>query len=156
DTFGLAFYKAELAAGFRLPLEGTVLITVAPRDRKAVLPAAKRFANLGFRILATAGTRAFLAENGVPCEPVKKLYEGRPNILDALHNGEIQLVVNTPAGKEAVTDDSYIRKAAVKYKIPYITTPAAAFAAAEGIRAAREETEVVKSLQEYHQGITTQ
>ncbi len=154
DSFGLAFYKAEVAAGFVLPLEGTVLMTVANRDKEAVLPAARKLAAMGFQIVATAGTAAFLAANGVACTPTKKLHEGRPNLLDALHNREVQLIINTPAGKEAVTDDSYIRKAAVRYRIPYITTAVAAVAAAEGIHAARTESSTAKSLQEYHRQIT--
>jgi carbamoyl-phosphate synthase large subunit len=150
DSFGLAFYKSQLAAGYPLPLEGTVLVTVASRDKQAVLPAVKELAGLGFVILATSGTAAFLAENGVAAKPIKKVHEGRPNIVDALHNREVHLVINTPAGKESVYEDSYIRKAAIKYKVSYITTPAAAVAAAEGIRAARESGSPVRSLQEYH------
>jgi len=153
DSFGLAFYKSQLAAGLRLPLEGSVLVTVAERDKKAVLPAVKELASLGFNILATNGTAAFLKENGVDAKPVKKVHEGRPNIVDALHNHEVQLVINTPVGKESIYEDSYIRKAAIKYKVSYITTPAAAVAAAEGIRAAREHGPVVKSLQSYHEDI---
>ena len=156
DNFGLAFYKSQVAAGTTLPLEGTVLITVAPRDKDLVLPAARKLAEMGFTLLATGGTCAFLNEHGVAAKPVKKLYEGRPNLLDTLQNGEIQLVINTPAGKSAVTDDSYIRKAAVKGKIPYITTPAAAVAAAEGIRAAREGKGEVKALQAYHASVTVE
>ncbi|HPT97174.1 MAG TPA: carbamoyl-phosphate synthase large subunit, partial [Armatimonadota bacterium] len=156
DNFGLAFYKSQVAAGTALPLEGTVLITVASRDKQAVLPAAQKLAEMGFTLLATDGTCRFLNEHGVPARPVKKLYEGRPNLLDLLQNGEIHLVINTPAGKEAVTDDSYIRKAAVKGKIAYITTPAAAVAAAEGIAAARRGVGSVKSLQEYHDQIVVE
>ena len=99
DSFGLAFFKAQEAAGSRLPLEGTVLITVAERDRELVLAAAQEFHALGFKIRATAGTHAFLAEHGIASEPILKLHEGRPNIEDAIKNGEIQLVVNTPAGQ---------------------------------------------------------
>ncbi|HHX39583.1 MAG TPA: carbamoyl-phosphate synthase large subunit [Armatimonadetes bacterium] len=153
DNFGLAFYKSQVAAGTALPLEGTVLITVATRDKQAVLPAAKKLAEMGFTLLATEGTCRFLQEHGVAAQPVRKLYEGRPNLLDLLQNGEIHLVINTPAGKEAVTDDSYIRKAAVKGKIAYITTTAAAVAAAEGIAAARRSVGSVRPLQEYHDQI---
>jgi carbamoyl-phosphate synthase large subunit len=101
ESFGLAFAKAEEAAQQRLPLEGTVLITVAERDRELALPAAGDFHELGFRIRATAGTHGFLAEHGIPSEPILKLHEGRPNIEDAIKNGEIHLVVNTPAGKSS-------------------------------------------------------
>jgi len=154
DSFGLAFYKAEDAAKATLPTQGTVLITVCERDRDGkIVAAAGRFAGLGFKILATRGTADFLAANGVKTETVLKVHEGRPNIADAIANGEIQLVVNTPAGKLSVTDDSYIRKTAIRQKVPYITTVAAALAAAEGIEARRAKQADVKSLQEYHAGI---
>ncbi len=154
DNFGLAFYKAQMAAGLRLPTEGTVLVTVANRDKEAIIPTVGKLADMGFRIVATAGTAALLQKHGIDAKPIKKMYEGRPNIADALSNGEIQLLINTPAGKESVTDDSYLRKAAIKHKVPYVTTAAAAAAAAQGIKAAREQTESVKSLQEYHRDIT--
>ncbi|HUW81175.1 MAG TPA: carbamoyl-phosphate synthase large subunit [Phycisphaerae bacterium] len=153
DSFGLAFYKAEEAAKQLLPTEGTVLISVAVVDRPAVLKPARRFHELGFKIKATVGTQAFLAEHGIEAEPIKKLHEGRPNIADAIKNGEIQLVVNTPVGKLSQYDDSYIRKSAIKYRIPYITTVSAAFAAAEGIAAYRRGRYDVKSLQAYHADI---
>ena len=153
DSFGLAFAKAEEAAGQRLPLEGTVLITIAERDRELVLEAAKEFYSLGFKIRATAGTHAFLAEHGMASDPILKLHEGRPNIEDAIKNGEIQLVVNTPAGKSSEFDDSYIRKAAIRHKVPYITTTAAARAAAKGIAARRASRGRVRSLQSYHAAI---
>jgi len=150
DSFGMAFYKAEEAAKQILPKEGAVLITVASKDRSNVLEAAKEFYKLGFAIRATGGTRDFLSENGVESEPILKLTEGRPNIDDAIKNGEVQLVVNTPIGKASQYDDSYIRKAAIKYRVPYITTPAAASAAAKGIAAFINGRSGVKSLQEYH------
>ncbi|MCE5253756.1 MAG: carbamoyl-phosphate synthase large subunit [Actinomycetia bacterium] len=153
DSFGLAFAKAEEAAGQRLPLEGTVLITVAERDRQLVLPAARAFYELGFKIRATVGTHAFLAEQGIQSEPILKLHEGRPNIEDAIKNGEINLVVNTPAGKSSEFDDSYIRKAAIRYKVPYITTTTAATAAAGGIAARRAARGAVRSLQSYHSSL---
>jgi len=152
SSFGLAFYKAQEAAKQRLPLEGTVLVTVAERDRSATLEAAREFARLGFALKATVGTQAYLAENGIDAEPILKLHEGRPNIEDAIKNGEIQLVVNTPAGKTSEFDDSYIRKAAIKYGVPYITTTAAAGAAARGIGEYRSSREAVRSLQSYHLG----
>jgi carbamoyl-phosphate synthase large subunit len=150
DNDGLAFYKAQDAAGQRLPSEGTVLITVAERDRPGALEAARRFAELGFAIRATKGTRAYLAEHGIQAEPILKIHEGRPDIADAIKNGEIQLVVNTPIGRRGAVDDSYIRKAAIRHKVPYITTTAAAIAAAKGIAAGRKGTGPTKSLQEYH------
>ena len=153
DSFGLAFYKSQEAAKQTLPTEGTVLISVCERDSPDVLKAAQRFADLGFDINATIGTHAFLALNGIASEPIKKLHEGRPNIADAIKNGQIQLVVNTPSGKLSQNDDSYIRKSAIKHKIPYITTLSAAEAAAEGIAAYRAGRSEVRSLQEYHASI---
>ncbi len=153
DSFGLAFYKAQEAAQQGLPCEGTVLITVSEADRPAVLEVARQFHQLGFKILATQGTHKFLADKGIPGEHVLKLHEGRPNIIDIIKNREIHLVVNTPAGKMGKFDDSYIRKAAIKYKVPYITTLAGALAAARGIGAARRQQHQVRSLQSYHAGI---
>jgi carbamoyl-phosphate synthase large subunit len=150
DSFGLAFFKAEEAAQPRLPTEGTVLITVADRDKPACLEVARRFAELGFRIKATQGTYEFLRSQGIDCEPILKLREGRPNIVDAITDGEIQLVINTPRGKVGKADDSYIRTTAIRRKVPYITTMAAAVAAAKGIAAYRQGHGQVKSLQEYH------
>jgi len=145
----LAFWKAQEAVN-RLPTEGTVLITVSERDRQAVGGVAKQFADLGFRIRATAGTHAFLASLGISSEPILKEHEGRPNITDAIRNEEIQLVINTPAGKLSKYDDSYIRKAAIRYRVPYITTLTAAIAAARSISACHQGTSDVKSLQSYH------
>ena len=150
DSFGLAFYKAEEGAQQVLPLEGTVLITVSEQDRPAVLEVARQFAELGFKIKSTNGTRKFLAEQGIESEPILKLHEGRPNIVDAIKNREIDLVVNTPIGRLGKHDDSYIRKSAIQYKVPYITTLAAALAAGKGIRAVRKGHGTVKSLQSYH------
>ena len=153
DNFGLAFYKAQMAAGLRLPTQGTVLVTVASGDKQAIIPTIGKLAEMGFKILATKGTAALLRKHGIAVKTIKKMYEGRPNIADALSNGEIQLLINTPAGKESVTDDSYLRKAAIKHKVPYVTTAAAAAAAAQGIEAARQRTDSVRSLQEYHRDI---
>ncbi|TYT75246.1 carbamoyl-phosphate synthase large subunit [Desulfobotulus mexicanus] len=147
---GLAFFKAAEATGSLLPLEGTVLITVADPDKEEALVAARLFHEMGFRILATGGTHTFLEKNGVPAENVKKLREGRPNIGDAVKNNEVNLLLNTPSGKHSITDDSYIRKAAIRFGVPYITTPAAAIAAAKGIAARRKGKEAVQSLQEFH------
>jgi len=153
DSFGLAFYKAEEAAQQGLPSEGTVLITVTERDRPGVLEVATQFDKLGFRIKATAGTREFLADQGIESELIRKMHEGRPNIVDEIKNNHIQLVINTPSGKLSKHDDSYIRKAAIKHKVPYITTMAAAIAAARGIAAHRKAKGRVKSLQSYHADI---
>ena len=153
-SYGLAFYKAQDATQSPLPTEGTVLITVCERDRGEILEeVGGKFADLGFEIRATEGTSRFLAEHGIESEPILKLHEGRPNITDAITNGEIDLIINTPVGKMGVTDDSYIRKNAIKHGIPYITTVPAALAAAQGIAAFRQGETGVKSLQEYHADI---
>jgi carbamoyl-phosphate synthase large subunit len=115
---GLAFFKAQEATQQRLPAEGTVLVTVLERDRSSVPEIARRFKELGFEIKATEGTHEFLAEHGIASDHILKLHEGRPNIVDAIKNREINLVINTPSGKLSKYDDSYIRKSAVKYKVP--------------------------------------
>jgi carbamoyl-phosphate synthase large subunit len=129
------------------------LITVTDPEKKYITETAKAFKKLGFKILATDGTHKFLTKNGIESESILKVYEGRPNIVDAIKNNEIQLIVNTPVGKLSQHDDSYIRKAAIKYKIPYITTTAAAAATAKGIAAKQDGESFVKSLQSYHAGI---
>ena len=123
------------------------------RDQEHRYLSRKEFEKLGFKILATEGTHKLLTKNKVKSEHILKMHEGRPNILDSIKNGQIQLVVNTPSGKQSKYDDSYIRKAAIKYKIPYITTAAAAAAAAKGIAAFKEKPSQIKSLQEYHADI---
>jgi carbamoyl-phosphate synthase large subunit len=150
--YGMAFNKAQEATKSALPVEGTVLLTVSERERKPVLvEVATEFTRLGFNIRATEGTAKFLKENGIDATVIFKLGEGRPDIPDEIKNGNIQLVVNTPIGRQSQTDDSYIRKTAIKYGIPYITTLAAARAAVRGIAAYRENKGgAVKSLQEYH------
>ncbi len=153
DNPGLAFFKSQEAANQVLPTSGTVLVTVADGEKPGALEAARRFSTLGFTIRATAGTHAYLKEHGVESEPILKMQEGRPNIADAVKNDEIQLVVNTPAGRASVSDDSYIRKAAIRHRVPYITTSAAAIAAAKGVAAFLEGRGEVKSLQEYHAGL---
>ena len=152
-SFGLAFYKAEEAAGCVLPKEGAVLMTISENDRVQGCTfemVAQGFARLGFKILATEGTFSALQALGVKCEKINKINEQRPNIVDAMKNGDIQLVVNTPLGKRSQSDDSYIRKNAIRLRIPYMTTLAAAFAALKGIEAIRGGLESVCSLQEYH------
>ncbi len=153
DNYGLAFFKSQEATQVPLPVNGTVLITIAERDKAKILEAAMSFRDMKFRILATGGTKAFLEKNGITATAIKKVHEGRPNIVDAIKNGEINLVVNTPAGRLSEYDDSYIRKNAIKYKIPYITTTSAATAATKGIRERRNGDYKVKSLQEYHREI---
>jgi carbamoyl-phosphate synthase large subunit len=156
DSFGLAYYKAQEAIQSPLPTSGTVLLSVTDQEKPAALETAQLFAKLGFKLKATEGTHKFLIENGVPCEEIKKLHEGRPNIVDGITNHEINLVINTPFGKRSQHDDSYIRKAAIKYKVPYITTMAAALASAKGIAAYTENNSIetsLNSLQEYHSKI---
>lgn len=151
DNFGRAFFKAQEGTGTMLPQSGSVLITVNENDRVGGLEVAKRFAELGFKVFATEGTSAYLNEHGITAEKIKKMHEGRPNIGDSIMNGDIQLVVNTPIGRLGTHDDSYIRKTAIKQKVPYITTISAAIAAAEGIAACSGVGKgAVKSLQEYH------
>ena len=148
--FGEAYFKAQEATKTELPLEGTVLLSVSDLDKVDLIDVAKAFSDLGYKILATGGTYQMISEAGIKAEKVKKLYEGRPNIGDMITNGDIDLVINTPAGKTSAHDDSYIRKDAIKQHVPYITTMAAAKASAEGIKAAREHSFEVKALQDFH------
>ena len=151
SSFGEAFYKAQEATQTSLPLSGTVLISVSRKDKPEVKALAEAFHKAGFSLIATAGTAALIREAGIPVEQVKKLSEGRPNILDLITNGKIQMIVNTPVGKDSANDDSYLRKAAIKGKIPYITTMAAGFATAEGILYVKEHGRgEVHSLQALH------
>ncbi|MDI6886444.1 MAG: carbamoyl-phosphate synthase large subunit [archaeon] len=149
-SFGLAFYKAEEAASMKLPTEGIVLISAADKDKDEILEVAMGLTKLGFTLRATEGTKAFLEEHGVKADLALKLYEGRPDITDDIRNGQIQLVINTPVGGKGKHDDSYIRQAAIQYKIPYITTTAAARATVAGIETVKCGQAEVKSLQEYH------
>ncbi|MBN1901433.1 carbamoyl phosphate synthase large subunit, partial [Candidatus Sumerlaeota bacterium] len=150
NSFGMAYFKSQEAAGQKLPTEGNVLITIADRDKSRLVELAQNFAKLGFKILATGGTHRILKESQIRSESILKVHEGRPNISDAIKNGQIHLVVNTPAGRISEFDDSYIRKESIKYKIPYITTMAGAFAAVKGIEAYRQGRNKPKCLQEYH------
>lgn len=153
-SYGEAFYKAQEATQLKLPLEGTVLISVNRKDKAEVVEVAKSFAETGFNIVATGTTYDLISDAGIPAKKVKKLYEGRPNILDMITNGKIDLIVNSPVGKDSIHDDSYLRKAAIKAKIPYMTTIAAAKATASGIKYVKSHgTEEVKSLQQLHSEI---
>ena len=150
-NWGRAYFKAQEATRTELPLSGTVLISVSDRDKPQLLEIARLFADNDFHILATGRTFEMIRDAGIPAGKILKIFEGRPNIIDAVTNGEIDLIVNTPAGKESAVDDSYIRKNAIKHHIPYITTMAGARATAIGI--ARERSgkgSPVRSLQEYH------
>ena len=150
-SYGEAFFKAQEAVQSKLPLEGTVLISVNRKDKEEVVEVARSFAEDGFKIVATEGNYKVITEAGIPATCVKKLFEGRPNVADMITNGEIQLIINSPVGKDSAYDDSYLRKAAIKAKVPYMTTIAAAKASAEGIRYAKNNPgSELKSLQELH------
>ncbi len=154
ESTGLAFYKAQEAAKSILPMEGTVLISLNKTDKPEVAAIAKAFHDAGFNIMATKGNHDRITDAGIPAQMVKKLHEGRPNIVDFMTNGDIQLVVNSPIGKDSTHDDSYLRKAAVKNRVTYITTAAAARSAAEGIGYVKKNgLGEVKSLQEWHKAI---
>ncbi len=153
-SYGEAFVKAQEAVQSPLPMEGTVLLSVNRKDKAEIVEVAKKFEADGFNILATGGTFDLVTEAGIKATKIKKLYEGRPNVLDAIENGEIDLIINSPVGKDSVNDDSYLRKAAVRKKIPYITTIAAAMAAADGIAYMESgKKNEIKSLQTLHSEI---
>ncbi|HEU4642848.1 MAG TPA: carbamoyl-phosphate synthase large subunit [Gemmatimonadaceae bacterium] len=151
DSFGSAFAKAQLAADNGLPLEGAVLITVNDSDKAAVVPVARRFHEMGFRVLATTGTARFLRARGIPAERVFKVHEGRPHGIDLIVNGQVQLLINTPLGKHSQRDDYTMRQAAVAHRIPYTTTLSAANAACDAILSLRFRPPRVRSLQEWHE-----
>lgn len=152
--YGEAFFKAQEATQTKLPLEGTVLITVNDKDKDEVVDLARDFADTGFKILASKHTGKLIQDAGIEVEIVNKLQEGRPNILDLITNGKIDLIVNTPIGKDRNVDDSYLRKAAIKKKVPYMTTMAAAKATVSGIQSLKKPgCGEVKSLQELHSEI---
>jgi carbamoyl-phosphate synthase large subunit len=150
SSFGRAFYKAQISAGSKLPLSGTVLITVAPKTKEAILPVAKKLEELGFDLVATTGTSAFLTKNKVKNTLIHKIDEGRPNIADAIKNGELSLIINTPIGKDSKEDDSFIRMMAIQRKIPYVTSVAAAEATVEGIAVVKQGDLSPCSLQELY------
>lgn len=153
-SYGAAYYKAQEAAQTILPTEGKVLISVNDLDKVKVVALAQGYYDAGFTIVATGKTYELIKENGIPVEKIKKMYEGRPNIEDAMRNGELAMVINTPHGKQSVHDDSYIRKTAIKLRIPYMTNIAAATASLEGIMEMKiHGSHEVKSLQEYHKAI---
>ncbi len=145
ETFGLAYFKAMESTGTPLPTEGTVLITVTDEDKASILEPARIFQEMGFKLMATKGTRAVLAENGIHSEAVRKLGFGRPDLVDEIKNGHVQMVINTPTGGQGQIDDSLIRKAAIQACIANITTPASALAAAKGIAARRSGTPGISS-----------
>jgi carbamoyl-phosphate synthase large subunit len=153
ESFGIAFAKAQAAAGYELPKGGTVFISVHDGDKVKALPVAKRFLELGFKLIATAGTAGYLEQSGIPADRVYKLHEGRPHVVDKIKSGEIQLVVNTSLGKKTISDSYEIRRTTLIYNIPYATTIAGAQAIAEAVLALQKGDWDVKTLQEYHQGM---
>ncbi len=152
SDFGTAFYKAQLAAGIRLPNEGALLISVNDRDKKGMLRVARRFSALGFRILATSGTATFLQDMGVMAESVLKVSEGRPNCVDLIKSGGVAMVINTPLGAASAQDGWAIRTAAIQHGVPCITTLSGAVAAEEAVVALRTHEISICSLQEIHGG----
>jgi carbamoyl-phosphate synthase large subunit len=153
DSFGSAFAKAQLAASNGLPLAGTILITVNDSDKPTVTPIARRFHEMGFTLLATRGTAQYLRARGIPVSSVFKVHEGRPNCLDMIVNGDVELLVNTPLGKHAQWDDYRLRQAAIRQRIAYTTTMSAASAASDAILSLRSRRSAVRSLQEWQQDI---
>ncbi len=150
-SYGEAFFKAQEGVGSKLPMSGKVLISVNRKDKEEIVEVAKELSDNGFEIVATGNTYEVITAAGIPAEKIKKLSEGRPNTLDAITNGEIDLIINSPVGKDSVNDDSYLRKAAIKTKTPYMTTIAAAKATADGIAYLKKhDTSEIKSLQELH------
>jgi len=148
--YGQAFAKAQLAAGQKLPSKGTVFISVNDRDKRAIGRLGKELVSLGFKLVATRGTSAALHAGGVPCDEVFKVNEGRPNIVDLIKTGKINLVINTPLGRESFYDEKSIRRASIRYNIPCITTLSAAEAAVRGIRSLVELQREVACLQDLH------
>jgi carbamoyl-phosphate synthase large subunit len=147
--YAIAFAKSQLASGSPVPVSGTLFVSVRDRDKPRILEPVKRLESLGFRIIATSGTQRYLAENGVSCSKINKVLEGRPHIVDAIKNGEVQLVFNTTEGASSVTDSQSLRRAALLHKVPYYTTIAGAVAASLGIEAYRSGTLEVRPLQAY-------
>ncbi len=148
--FGSAYAKAQLGAGQKLPTRGTVFISVLDVDKAAVAPVARQFVDMGFEVMATGGTGSFLRDQGIETRHVNKLEQGRPHVEDAIKNGEIHLVINTGTGGDAQKDGYIIRRAALKFSIPYVTTIAGALAVSKAVAALKDRTLTVRSLQEYH------
>jgi len=150
SDFGSAYAKAQFGAGNLLPDKGTIFISVKDRDKEAVLPVASQFYEMGFTIMATRGTSSFLRDRGIINSLVNKVSVGRPHVVDAIKNHEIQLIVNTPSGGETKRDGYEIRRAAIQFNVPYTTTIAGAMAMSKGIAALKEKTLSVKTIQEYN------
>jgi carbamoyl-phosphate synthase large subunit len=150
DSFGKAYVKAQISAGSVLPKSGTAFISVNQHDKKSIAKIAADLVAMGFSVIATRGTAQVLRNAGVPVETVYKVNEGRPHIADYVKSGKVDLLINTPLGKESFFDERAIRRAAIHYRIPCITTISGAIAAVAGIRALQRESLDVRSLQEYH------
>jgi carbamoyl-phosphate synthase large subunit len=151
-SFGQAFAKAQLAAGQRLPRSGTIFLSVNDHDKRQIATLAKELVSLGFRLITTRGTAAALQAAGISCEPVYKVNEGRPNIVDLVKTGKVDLIINTPLGRESFYDEKSIRRAAIRYGVPCITTLSAANAVARGLRSHVEDSIEVAALQDLHRG----
>ncbi|MBA3037168.1 MAG: carbamoyl phosphate synthase large subunit, partial [Desulfobacterium sp.] len=150
SSFGLAFAKAQLGAGQKIPTSGNVFISVMDSDKKSVIPVASKFYDMGFNIIATKGTSAFLAEHNIPNEPINKVSMGRPHVVDAIKNKSLHLIINTGTGAEPMRDGYEIRRAAIKYNIPCITTIPGALAICRGIEELKGKKLSVKALQDYY------
>ena len=148
--FGLAYAKSQLGAGQRLPLKGTVFISVGDEDKSAMLPVGKKFVDMGFTVLATDGTWNHFCDNGVTAERINKVSQGQPHVVDSIKNDRIQLIVNTGTGDEPRRDGYTIRRAALKFKVPYVTTAAGALAVCRGVESLRDKPFSVKAIQDYH------
>jgi carbamoyl-phosphate synthase large subunit len=151
DSFGMAFAKAQISADGGLPLGGAIFVTVNDSDKAAVVPIVRRFHEMGFRIVATEGTAKYLRSRGIPSTRILKVHEGRPNVVDLLVSGQVQLLINTPLGKLTQRDDSTLRRVALQHRVPYTTTMSAAAAASDAIIALRSRTGEVRPLQEWHE-----
>ena len=156
DSFGMAFAKAQIGAGGALPLGGTVFVTVNDSDKPTVLPIARRFHEMGYRVLATEGTSRYLKAHGVPAEAVLKVHEGRPNVNDLIASGKVDLLINTPLGKLTQRDDYAMRRMALQYGLPYTTTMSAASAASDAVLALRSREGTVRCLQEWYESTADQ
>ena len=146
SSFGMAYAKSELAAGEALPISGVVFLSTHDRDKPSLIPIAKRLSELGFGLIGTSGTANYLSKEGINIQTVLKVHEGRPNIEDMIRSHEIQLVINTPIGRQAIHDDKYLRRAALDYSVPTLTTLAGARAAVEGIIALQSESNSAQIL----------
>jgi carbamoyl-phosphate synthase large subunit len=149
STYAVAFAKSQLASGSRLPTSGTLFVSVKDADKARIIQPVKELADMGFRVLATRGTLRRLEANGIACTRINKVLEGRPNIVDAMKNREVDIVFNTTEGVKALADSSTIRRTALMYKIPYYTTIAGAFAVTKAIAAMRAGILEVQPLQKY-------